>query len=125
MSDPIYICISVSSENCTYNAQCTSTTCGSSNNAVICQHPDGDGIIAGNGLCTCSSQVGKLEVEAVVVVVVVVVFLAQLSTSTTCSKGAFRVVLCQSSVMRLRSVVVPSATISLNIFSSQTGSTLA
>ena len=43
----------------------------------------------------------------------VVFFLAHLST--TCSRGAFRVVLCLSSVVRLA-----SSKISLNIFSSQT-----
>jgi len=45
-------------ESCTTNNDCTATQCGE-DGMIACQHPDGEGIITGNGLCTCQDAKGN------------------------------------------------------------------
>ncbi|XP_060564280.1 uncharacterized protein LOC132728304 [Ruditapes philippinarum] len=47
----------VSCEVCTTNTDCGNTRCAAGL-TVICQHPDGSGIVANGGLCTCEQTAG-------------------------------------------------------------------
>ncbi|KAH3897133.1 hypothetical protein DPMN_021318 [Dreissena polymorpha] len=61
----VYLCVVaiVLCEQCTTNTDCRSTLC-SAGNQVICQHPDGAGIVANGGLCTCGDKQGECVLQS-------------------------------------------------------------
>lgn len=50
-----FLIIPVSGESCTVNTDCVTTQCGTGS-TIVCQHPEGSGISADNGLCTCADD---------------------------------------------------------------------
>ncbi|KAH3710099.1 hypothetical protein DPMN_069565 [Dreissena polymorpha] len=55
MSCLVYLAVA---EQCTVDTDCVSTLC-SAGSKVICQHPDGAGIVTKGGLCTCAQGTGE------------------------------------------------------------------
>lgn len=51
----VFLITPVSGESCTVNTDCMTTQCGTGS-TVVCQHPEGSGISADNGLCTCADD---------------------------------------------------------------------
>ncbi|XP_052762004.1 uncharacterized protein LOC128204643 [Mya arenaria] len=52
----VFSCVAaaVLGEICTTNDNCVASTICASGSTVICQHPDGPGVVTDGGLCTCS-----------------------------------------------------------------------